>query len=78
MDTQYLWIQEHVRSGVLIAFLPAAIIGALAHDFIEGFPEGYETRCGERGVRLSGGQRARVALARAAYMERAEVVVSGP
>lgn len=30
---------------------------ANAHDFIIRFPEGYATRVGERGVRLSGGQR---------------------
>lgn len=30
---------------------------ANAHEFITRFPEGYATRVGERGVRLSGGQR---------------------
>ena len=38
---------------------------ANAHDFICGFPDAYDSRIGERGVRLSGGEKQRIAIARA-------------
>jgi len=47
----------------------AAAKAAQAHEFIEGFTNGYETVVGERGVTLSGGQRQRVAIARALLMD---------
>lgn len=45
--------------------LVAAAKAAFAHDFIMEMPEGYDTEIGERGVKMSGGQRQRLALARA-------------
>jgi len=43
----------------------AASRAANAHDFIVGFPDGYDTMVGERGQTLSGGERQRISIARA-------------
>ena len=43
----------------------AAAKAANAHDFIAKFPDGYDTMVGERGARVSGGERQRLSIARA-------------
>jgi len=42
----------------------AAAARAQIDDKIQGFPDGYQTKVGERGLRLSGGEKQRVAIAR--------------
>lgn len=61
-------ILENIHYGKLdatIEQIKEAAKRANAHEFIMGFPEGYDTVVGERGVKLSGGQRQRIAIARA-------------
>jgi subfamily B ATP-binding cassette protein MsbA len=53
------------RPGATPAELERAARQAQAHDFIAALPEGYATPVGERGVKLSGGQAQRLAIARA-------------
>jgi subfamily B ATP-binding cassette protein MsbA len=53
------------RPGATAAEIERAARQAQAHDFIGALPEGYATSVGERGVKLSGGQAQRLAIARA-------------
>ncbi len=70
-------IAENVRWGredAGPADLEEAARAAAAHEFIAGFPEGYESVLGQGGVNLSGGQKQRVAIARA-LVRKPEVLV---
>jgi subfamily B ATP-binding cassette protein MsbA len=51
--------------SVSIEAIQHAAMQAHADDFIRRMPEGYDTVIGERGIRMSGGQRQRLAIARA-------------
>ena len=60
-------VRENILYGDLLARqdeVEAAAKVARAHDFIMALPEGYDTWIGERGVKLSVGQRQRVSIAR--------------
>ncbi len=63
------------RPGATADAIEDAARQANAHDFIAGFPEGYQTVVGDRGVKLSGGQRQRVAIARAILRDPAILIL---
>ncbi|TDI67354.1 MAG: ABC transporter ATP-binding protein/permease [Alphaproteobacteria bacterium] len=52
------------RPGAADEDIKAAARLAAIHDFIASTPDGYQTRVGERGLKLSGGEKQRVAIAR--------------
>ena len=62
-DTVYYNI-AYGRPSASRAEVEAAARGAKIHDFITSLPEGYETTVGERGLKLSGGEKQRVGIAR--------------
>jgi subfamily B ATP-binding cassette protein MsbA len=60
-------IRENIAYGNHVAdpeMIERAARAANAHDFVAEMPQGYESKIGERGVRLSAGQKQRIALAR--------------
>jgi ATP-binding cassette subfamily B protein len=52
------------RPGAAQAEIEAAARAAQIHEFISILPDGYDTMVGERGLKLSGGEKQRVAIAR--------------
>jgi len=61
-------VRENIQLGRLDASfsdIEKAAENAYCHEFILELPHGYETKIGERGVRLSGGEQQRIAIARA-------------
>jgi subfamily B ATP-binding cassette protein MsbA len=57
------------RSDVTQKMIQEAAKQAYADEFIQQWPQGYETNIGDRGLNLSGGQRQRLALARAILLQ---------
>ena len=63
-----------MHRGASGAQVEAAAKAARCHEFIQSFPQGYDTRLGDGGHKLSGGEAQRIAIARA-ILKNAPIVV---
>lgn len=68
----------YARPGATEKEIVLAAKAAHAHEFISGFPQGYETKVGERGMKLSGGERQRISLARAFLKDAPLLILDEP
>jgi ATP-binding cassette subfamily B protein len=66
---------RYARPDATDAELVAACRGARIHDLISSLPDGYDTVVGERGYRLSGGEKQRLAIARVLLKDPAVVIL---
>jgi ATP-binding cassette subfamily B protein len=66
---------RYARPGATDAELVAACRAARIHHVIEALPDGYDTIVGERGYRLSGGEKQRLAIARVLLKDPAIVIL---
>ncbi|MGH9115876.1 MAG: ABC transporter ATP-binding protein, partial [Acidimicrobiales bacterium] len=66
---------RYARPEATDSEIVAACRAARIHDLIASLPEGYETVVGERGYRLSGGEKQRVAIARVLLKDPAVVIL---
>lgn len=70
-------IENNIKFGKEGNILPVLDIASMKEE-IETFPDGIYTRLGEGGIKLSGGQQSRIALARTLYHARGIIVLDDP